>query len=61
MERIFNFSAGPSMLPLEIIEQAAAETYQLPRMWYVGNGDEPPLAGVPGHHRHCCKQTSEIL
>ena len=25
MERIFNFSAGPSMLPLEIIEQAAAE------------------------------------
>ncbi len=25
MERIFNFSAGPSMLPLEIIEKAAAE------------------------------------
>ncbi len=25
MERIYNFSAGPSMLPLEIIEKAAAE------------------------------------
>ena len=25
MDRIFNFSAGPSMLPLEIIEKAAAE------------------------------------
>jgi len=25
MSRIFNFSAGPSMLPLEVLEQAAAE------------------------------------
>ncbi len=25
MERIYNFSAGPSMLPLEVLEQAAAE------------------------------------
>lgn len=25
MERIFNFSAGPSMLPVEVLEQAAAE------------------------------------
>ncbi len=25
MERVFNFSAGPSMLPLEVLEKAAAE------------------------------------
>ena len=25
MSRIYNFSAGPSMLPLEVLEQAAAE------------------------------------
>ncbi len=26
MERVFNFSAGPSMLPMEVLERAAAET-----------------------------------
>ena len=25
MERVFNFSAGPSMLPLEVLQKAAAE------------------------------------
>ena len=25
MERVFNFSAGPSMLPLEVLEQAQKE------------------------------------
>ena len=25
MSRIYNFSAGPSMLPLEVLEQAASE------------------------------------
>ena len=25
MARVYNFSAGPSMLPLEVLEQAAAE------------------------------------
>ena len=25
MERVYNFSAGPSQLPLEVLEQAAAE------------------------------------
>ncbi len=25
MERVFNFSAGPSMLPMQVLEKAAAE------------------------------------
>ena len=25
MARVYNFSAGPSMLPLEVLEEAAAE------------------------------------
>ena len=25
MERVYNFSAGPSMLPLEVLEKAASE------------------------------------
>ena len=35
--RIFNFSAGPSMLPLPVLEKAAA----LQRFRYVSDGDEP--------------------
>ena len=45
-ERVYNFSAGPSMLPLEVLERAGAEitNYQGSGM---SDGDESPLQGVP--------------
>ena len=30
MERVYNFSAGPSALPVEVLEQAAAEMVNYP-------------------------------
>ncbi len=33
MNRVYNFSAGPSMLPLEVLEKAASEL-----VWYVESG-----------------------
>ena len=41
MARVYNFSAGPSMLPLEVLEQAAAE--MLDYKGSIGNGNVPPL------------------
>ena len=35
MERVYNFSAGPSMLPLEVLEKVQKE--------HVGNGDESSI------------------
>ena len=40
-ERVYNFSAGPSMLPLEALERAG--DHQLPRHGDVRHGDVPPL------------------
>lgn len=46
-ERVYNFSAGPSMLPLEVLERAGAEIHKLPGLRHVRHGDESPLQGVP--------------
>ena len=44
-ERVYNFSAGPSMLPLEVLERAGKEITRLSGLGYVRHGDEPPLQG----------------
>ena len=46
MSRIYNFSAGPSMLPLEVLEQAAAEMTDYNGSRNVRYGDEPPISGL---------------
>ena len=48
MSRVYNFSAGPAVLPEEVLSEAAAEM-----MDYNGNGNESPLAGLPGDYRYC--------
>ena len=42
MTRAFNFSAGPSALPTEVLEEAAAELLDYRGKGTVGDGNEPP-------------------
>ena len=42
-QRVYNFSAGPSMLPLEVLERAGVGDHQLPGLRHVRHGDEPPI------------------
>ena len=51
MGRVYNFSAGPAVLPEEVLEEAAAEMLDYRGHRHVGHGDEPPLCRVRGHHR----------
>ena len=53
MSRVYNFSAGPAVLPEEVLSEAAAEMMDYNRNRNVGNGNESPLAGLPGDYRHC--------
>ena len=46
MARVYNFSAGPSMLPEPVLKKAAAELLNIRDQRPVGHGDEPPVAGV---------------
>ena len=46
MERVYNFSAGPSMLPLPVLEKVQKGNVKLWRFWYVRNGDESPFQVV---------------
>ena len=38
MSRVYNFSAGPAVLPVEVLQEAADEMH-----WHVSNGDEPSI------------------
>ena len=44
MSRVYNFSAGPAVLPEEVLREAAAEMLD-----YQGSGMSP-LQGFPDHH-----------
>ena len=44
MARVYNFSAGPAVLPEEVLKEAAEE--MLERMWNVRYGDEPQIQDV---------------
>jgi hypothetical protein len=50
MDRVYNFSAGPSMLPEPVLEKAAQEmlNYQGSGMSVMGN--EPPFKGLYFHY-----------
>jgi len=39
MERIYNFSAGPATLPVEVLETARDELLKLARQRHVGHGN----------------------
>ena len=45
MSRVYNFSAGPAVLPEEVLKEAAAEMLD-----YKGYGNESPFIGVPGDY-----------
>ena len=50
MSRVYNFSAGPAVLPEEVLREAAAEMLDYQGSGIGRQGDEPPLQGFPGHH-----------
>ena len=45
MSRVYNFSAGPAMLPVEVLKEAASEMLD-----YQGSGMSP-LSGIPEYYR----------
>ena len=46
MSRVYNFSAGPAVLPEEVLKEAADRDDGLPGNWNVRYGDEPPIQGL---------------
>ena len=44
MSRVYNFSAGPAMLPVEVLKEAAG-------FRNVRDGNESPLSGIPEYYR----------
>ncbi len=47
MSRVYNFSAGPAVLPEEVLSESSSRNDGLQRNRNVGNGNESPLAGLP--------------
>ncbi len=45
-ERIFNFSAGPAVLPVPVLEEAQRELLSLARRGHVGDGDQSSLENL---------------
>lgn len=43
MERVYNFSAGPSMMPVEILQQAKEDLISYPGRRVQRDGNEPSL------------------
>ncbi len=41
--RIYNFSAGPSMLPVPVLERCASEMLNYKGLRHVSHGDESPI------------------
>ena len=50
-ERIFNFSAGPAVLPVPVLEQAQRDLVSLPGCRHVDSRSEPPIEGIRGRAR----------
>ena len=51
MSRVYNFSAGPAMLPVEVLKEAASEMLDYQRFRNVRDGNESPLSGIPEYYR----------
>jgi phosphoserine aminotransferase len=50
MARVFNFSAGPSVLPEESITRSRSGYAGLQRDWNVGHGDVPQIQSIYSDH-----------
>ena len=46
MSRVYNFSAGPAVLPEEVLKEAADEMLDYQGKRSVGNGNEPQIQGL---------------
>ena len=46
MSRVYNFSAGPAVLPEEVLKEAADEMLDYQGQWNVCYGDEPSFQSV---------------
>ena len=57
-ERIFNFSAGPAVLPVPVLEQAQQRSRVASRRGHVDSRGEPPLEGVRGRAARAPRPTS---
>ena len=69
--RIFNFSAGPAVLPVPVLEQAQRDLVCAAGCRHVGDGDQPSVEGVRGSactapspdfvSWRACLRTTEVL
>lgn len=46
MKRIYNFNAGPAMLPLEVLQEVQSRAAGSAGQRYVDFGNEPPRADL---------------
>ena len=46
MKRVYNFGAGPAMLPTEVMKKAQAEFPRLPGAWGLCDGDQSSLQRI---------------
>ena len=46
MSRVYNFSAGPAVLPEEVLKEAADEMLDYRGTWNVRNGDESSFQSI---------------
>ena len=46
VSRVYNFSAGPAVLPEEVLKEAAAEMLDYRGLRYVRYGNESSLTGL---------------
>ena len=50
MARVYNFSAGPAVLPEEVLKEAEKEMLDYKGWWYERNGNEPSFKNVPADY-----------
>ena len=46
-KRVYNFSAGPSQLPVEVLKEAADQMLNYKRLRNERNGDESSFLNIP--------------
>ena len=56
MSRVYNFSAGPAVLPEEVSERSSSRNAGLQWNRNVGNGDESSFQGIRRNYRRLQKQ-----
>lgn len=61
MSRVYNFSAGPAVLPEEVLQEAADEMLDYRRVRHVSHGDESSLEDVRPDHRRGRERSARSL